>query len=132
MIRVLVVDDVKDLRLLFRQILAEDEEISVIGEAADGIEAIEQARLLQPDVVILDLAMPRLDGLRAMPGLREAAPDTKILVLSAFSSRDLSSRVIRACATAMIDKGASISKLRRTVHDVHDAPPKTGCDENTA
>jgi DNA-binding NarL/FixJ family response regulator len=127
MIRVLVVDDVKDLRMLFREILALDDEISVIGEAADGIEAIEQARLLQPDVVILDLAMPRLDGLRAMPGLRQAAPDTKILVLSAFSSRDLSARVIRACATAMIDKGASVTKLRDTVRVVHESPPKTGC-----
>lgn len=132
MIRVLVVDDVKDLRMLFRQILTEDDEISVVGEAADGLEAIDQARALQPDVVVLDLAMPRLDGFHAIPRLRDAAPGTKILVLSAFSSPQLSTRVLRSCASAMIEKGASLKELRGAVHAVHASTPKTDCPEDGA
>lgn len=132
MIKVLLVDDVDDLRMLFRQILDADEEIVVVGEAADGIDAIDRARELQPDVVILDLAMPRLDGLRAIPRLRHAAPATKILIMSAFSSPTLSKRALGACASAIMDKGASVTQLMRAVHTVHESPPKTGCHEHTA
>ena len=132
MIKVLLVDDVKDLRTLFRRILDDDEEIEIVGEAADGIEAIDRAQELQPDVVVLDLAMPRLDGLRAIPRLRHVAPDTKILIMTAFSSRQLSERALRACASAILDKGASLKELMKAVHAVHESPPKTGCHEFTA
>lgn len=126
MIRVLLVDDVTDLRVLFRQVLDDDAGIEVIGEAADGIEAIEQAAQLRPDVILLDLAMPRLDGLRAIPQLHEASPGTRILVLSAFSSPQITEKVISSCASAMIEKGVPPLQLSQAVHDVFASPAKSG------
>lgn len=126
-IRVLLVDDVSDLRTLFRHVLDGDEEISVVGEAGDGLEAITQAERLRPDVIVLDLAMPRLDGLRAIPRLHEVAPGTRILVLSAFSSPHLAARAIESCATAMIEKGIPSPQLTEAIHDVFRAPAKSGC-----
>ncbi len=130
MIRVLLVDDVSDLRDLFRQVLSVDADIDIVGEAGDGIEAIDRAGELRPDVIVLDLAMPRLDGLRAIPRLHEVAPGTRILVLSAFSSPQIVDRALESCATAMIEKGTPPLQLTRAIHDVFDSPAKSGCEKS--
>ncbi len=131
-IRVLLVDDVADLRSLFRQALAHDDRIIVVGEAADGIEAIERAAELKPNVIVLDLAMPRLDGLRAIPRLHEAAPGTRILVLSGFSSPKLAARVVASCATGFIEKGIPPTELGDVIEQVFRAPPKIVCSQPPA
>ncbi len=127
--RVLVVDDVEDLRMLFRTILDADERFEVVGEAGDGVEAIEKAAALRPDVIMLDIAMPRLDGLQAIPRLHEAAPGTRILVLSGFESKRIAASALDACATAFLEKGAQIDVIAETLHEVHLSPPKStgGC-----
>src|SRR4051794_5145920 len=87
MIRVLLCDDVKAFRSLVRYALEDEEGIEVVGEAADGDEGIRQATELQPDVVLLDLSMPRCDGLEAIPEIARNAPDARIVALSGFAAQ---------------------------------------------
>jgi CheY-like chemotaxis protein len=82
-IRVLVVDDTDDIRLLVRIGLGLEPDLEVCGEAVDGADAIEQADRLQPDVVLLDLGLPKMSGLEALPILLQRAPDARIVVFSA-------------------------------------------------
>ena len=131
-IRVLLVDDVTDLRMLFRKALAHDERVVVVGEAADGIEAIDKARELNPDVILLDLAMPRLDGLRAIPRLHEAAPGTRIMILSGFSSPKLARKAIESCATGFVEKGIPPYEIADVIEKVMRSPAKSGCSKTPA
>ena len=86
MIRVLVVDDVADFRQLARIVLEADGRFAVVAEAGDGGQAIDQARWYQPDVVVLDLAMPLLSGAEALAGIRTEAPNAKILLVSGVAA----------------------------------------------
>lgn len=122
--RILLVDDVAELRTLFRLMLSTEESFEVVGEAADGLEAIEKAAELKPDLIVLDIAMPRLDGLQAIPLLHEAAPGTRILVLSGFQTEDITERALESCATAFLQKGASSDKILSLVGQVAASPPK--------
>ena len=87
-VRVLLVDDDDLMRAGLRAVLRSDESVEVIGEAGDGHEAIEKARRLRPDVVLMDLRMPRLDGVAATRRLLAVAPDVKVLVLTTFEEDD--------------------------------------------
>ena len=131
-IRVLLVDDVTDLRMLFRKALSYDDRIQVVGEAADGLEAIDKAAELRPDVILLDLAMPRLDGMRAIPRLHEVAPGTRILVFSGFSSPTLARRAIESCATGFIEKGIPPDEIGDVIEKVMRTPAKSGCGAQPA
>ncbi|HEV7887774.1 MAG TPA: response regulator [Acidimicrobiales bacterium] len=82
-VRVLVVDDTPDIRALLRFTLTRDGRFTVVGEAADGAEAIEAAARLQPDLVVLDRHMPVLDGVAALPGIRRSCPEAVILLFTA-------------------------------------------------
>ena len=127
MIRVLVVDDVPDLRRIFRMVLENDGRFEIVGEAGDGEEAVRLAADVRPDVIILDVAMPKMDGIQAIPLLHEAAPGVRILVLSGFENRRLAERAISACATRFITKGSGPDDIVTTVHDVYLSPPKKLC-----
>jgi DNA-binding NarL/FixJ family response regulator len=101
--RILIVDD----HPLTREALAallEQNDFRVVGHAADGEEAIDQARTLQPDVVLLDLSMPGLDGLGALPRLRDVAPDCEVVVLTASGTEDNLLAAIRAGAAGYLLK----------------------------
>ena len=124
-IRVLLVDDVSDLRVMFRKAFERDPRFEVVGEAADGYEAIEQATTLQPDVIILDIAMPRMDGLQAIPLLHEASPPSKILVLSGFDTARVAAKALELTATAFLEKGAPAAQIISLAEKVHLSPPKT-------
>ncbi|HEV1998201.1 MAG TPA: response regulator [Candidatus Dormibacteraeota bacterium] len=91
-IRVLVADDSKDMRELVRASLQAYGDFEVVGEASTGAEAVELASSLDPEVVILDLSMPVMGGLAALPAIRAAAPDTRVVVLSAFNKEEFGAK----------------------------------------
>ncbi len=106
-VRVLIADDYEDMRDLLR-VQLERAGIAVVGMAADGAEAIAQAGELAPDVIVMDLAMPVMDGLQALPSIREVAPEAQVIVLSGFASGMLESRVIAAGAARFVEKGVGM------------------------
>lgn len=109
--RVLVVDDAEDLRALLRMRLERAGGWTVVGEAADGRSAIEQARALQPELVLLDLAMPGMDGLEALPHIREAVPGVRVVVFSGFNHATLAQQALEAGADRYAVKGGSLHEL---------------------
>lgn len=123
----MIVDDVPELRQIFRLMLDSDDRFEVVGEAADGIEAIEQAGSLRPDIVLLDIAMPRLDGIAAIPEIHKASPGVKIMVLSGFQTKRLTERALSSCASAFLEKGASSDHIISLVDEVASGPPKEVC-----
>src|SRR2546423_11695498 len=89
--RVVLADDFEDMRQLVRLSLERSGRFEVVGEAENGVEAIERATELQPDIFILDLSMPVLSGLEALPRIRAASPATKVVVLSGLDRSRLES-----------------------------------------
>ena len=110
-IRVVLADDTRDIRLLLSLALELAGGFQVVGEAADGNEAIEQATAHQPDVLLLDLAMPVLDGLQALPKIREHAPDSLVVVLSGFGADAMGEEAVRLGATTYVQKGVNPTEL---------------------
>ena len=109
--RVLIVDDAEDLRSLLRARMEMTDHLEVVGEAGDGVAAVEQARLLQPDLVMLDVAMPLMDGLEALPLIREAVPDVRVIVLSGFNEGTMADHAMKAGADHYFVKGGSLRDL---------------------
>lgn len=118
-IRVLVVDDHAVVREGLRAFLELQDGIEVAGEAADGDAAIDAAERLRPDVVLMDLVMPRLDGLTAMRRLRERVPATRVIVLTSFFDDDKLLPALRAGAAGYLLKNAQPQELARAVRAAH-------------
>jgi len=119
-IRVLVVDDHTVVRKGLCSLLsAEKYEIEVIGEAANGLEAIEKTRLLDPDVILLDLAMPVMDGLETIPIIKNESPNSRILVLTSFAEEGQVVEAIASGAMGYIMKDASPDELVSTIQHVY-------------
>jgi DNA-binding NarL/FixJ family response regulator len=116
--RILICDDVPELRQLVRFALEEDLEQVVVGEAADGHDAVERVRDLRPDVVVLDLSMPDMDGLEAIRRMQEVAPRTGIVVFTGFGGPTLRDRALSLGADAYVEKGADLDELRSAVAEV--------------
>ena len=104
--RVLVVDDEPDYRFLVRLALEGDGEVELVGEACSAAEGIELAGRLRPDVVLLDLVMPGLDGIASLPDLRQAAPESTVIVTSAYSDSEVA---------PLLRSGGSLGHLSKTV-----------------
>ena len=117
-IRVFLCDDVPAFRTLLRFTLEEDPGLRVVGEAADGRTGVEGVRETQPDVVLLDLAMPGSDGLTAIPGMREAAPDAQILGLSGYAADRVARDMLDAGAAAYLEKGADPGTIQQLVRQL--------------
>ena len=115
----LVVDDHAVVREGLRTFLELQEGIEVAGEAADGEEAIEAAERLRPDVVLMDLVMPELDGLAAMRALRERVPGARVIVLTSFADDDKLLPALRAGAAGYLLKNAEPQELARAVRAAH-------------
>jgi DNA-binding NarL/FixJ family response regulator len=109
--RVLIVDDAADLRDLLRLRMEMTDHLEVVGEAGDGVAAVEQATLLQPDLVMLDLATPLMDGLQALPLIREAVPGVRVIVLSGFNESTMAENARMAGADHYFVKGGSLRDL---------------------
>ncbi|MDX6230805.1 MAG: hypothetical protein QOI76_4195 [Frankiales bacterium] len=110
-ISVLLVDDAADIRGLLKLVLEFDAEFVVVGEAANGAEAVRLTAELQPDLVVLDIAMPVMDGMDALQQLHAVAPDTKVVMYSAYDSGWLADRARGYGAAAYIDKTAGVVDL---------------------
>src|SRR5215212_5493472 len=87
-IRILIVDDHAIVRKGLRTLITSEPDMEIAGEAADGIEAVLKARALHPDVILLDMVMPRLDGLGAIQQIKQETPHARILVLTSFAEDD--------------------------------------------
>ena len=120
MIRILVVDDEPLVRSGVRMILESEEDIEVVGEAADGNEALEQARELAPDVVILDVRMPGLDGIETTRRLLKRAEAPRILILTTFDLDEYVYEAMKAGASGFILKNVPPAKLVDAVRTVAD------------
>jgi len=118
MISVIVADDTADIRLLLRVILKADGRFDVVGEAGDGRHAVELATTLLPDAVILDLSMPVMDGLQALPLIVQGSPDTKVVVLSGFNADQMRDEVMGMGAAAYMEKGVAHSELVSLLADL--------------
>ena len=117
-IRLLIVDDHTMVREGFAAILANYPDIEVIGQAADGIQAVEIIKKEKPDVVLLDMMMPNQDGLTSIPKIKDVSPNTRILVVTAFAENDLVYQAIKAGALGYILKDATRDQLLQAVRDV--------------
>ena len=109
--RVLLVDDEPTMRSLIRLMLHRSGRYTVVGEAGDGQQAIEVATSQQPDVVLLDLSMPRMDGLEALPKLRAKAPEAIVIVLSGFTNGGAATTAREAGAAGYLEKGLNPAEL---------------------
>ena len=109
-IRVVLADDTPDIRRLTRMMLDLDDRFVVVGEAADGAQAVEVAAAQRPDAIVLDIAMPVMDGLDAIPLIRERSPTTKIIVLSAYPE-EASREAMARGAHGWVDKGSDYEEL---------------------
>lgn len=125
--RILIADDTDDVRVLLRASLSP--EFDIVGEARDGSEAIELVGRESPDAILLDLAMPVMDGLEAIPHIRAACPDTKIVVLSGYGRAEMGGKAMEAGADAYLEKGRpawTIAEKLRQVCSGAPAPRRNG------
>lgn len=116
-LRTVIVDDTEDLRELLRFALTRGG-FDVVAEAGDGRQGIEVVRELRPDLVLLDLSMPVMDGLEALPSIRRLVPKATIVVLSGFGATQMSARALAAGADGYVQKGTSLSTILDYVRDL--------------
>ena len=117
-IRVLICDDVAMLRELIRYELEEDEGVVVVGEADNGLDGVRLVEELHPDVVVLDLAMPGIDGLEAISLMRVVVPPPAILVHSGFDAETMRDRVLALGAARYLEKGGNLREVRDALREV--------------
>lgn len=117
-IRVLVVDDHNMVREGLVTILSYQSDIEVVGQARDGLQALEMLNQVRPNVVLLDMVMPNCDGLSAIPQIKQISPSTQILVLSGFAENELIFKAIRAGAIGYLLKDVMREQLFQAIRDV--------------
>ena len=120
---ILIADDHEVVRRGIRALLDARPEWTICGEAATGSEAVEKAGKLRPDLVLLDLSMPDMNGLEAIPRIRDACPDAKILVLTMHDSGEMAARVLATGACGLVLKSDAVRDLVRAVESVEAGKP---------
>jgi DNA-binding NarL/FixJ family response regulator len=118
LVTVLVVDDMEDIRTVVRLALEIDGRYEISGEAVDGVEGIAAAEELQPDIVLLDRSMPRMDGLEALPKIRAAAPNAAVILYTAESDHRVHQAAVAAGALDVMEKDATVGRLGTLLADV--------------
>jgi two-component system, NarL family, response regulator LiaR len=118
-IRVLIVDDHTIVRKGIKALLAETNDIQVVGEAGSGLDAIHLSQQLEPDVILMDLLMPKLDGIEATRQISAQQPQVHVLVLTSFVGDDKIFPAIKAGAVGYLLKDSEPSELIRSIHMVH-------------
>jgi NarL family two-component system response regulator LiaR len=122
-IRILIVDDHAVVREGMRAFIQIKPDMEVVGEAADGIEALEKARDLDPDVILLDIVMPRLDGIGTIKGLKKQGSQARILVITSFAEDEQIFPAIKAGALGYLLKDSQPQELIQAIRDVHNGEP---------
>ncbi len=117
-IRVMVVDDHSIMRVGLKQVLEHSGEFEVVGDAADGVEAVRAASELSPDVVVMDVMMPNKDVVEACREIMEFAPDTRVVMLTASTEEDAVLEAVAAGATGYLQKVSGMDRLLDTVREV--------------
>ena len=117
-VRVLIADDHAVVREGLRTLIGSEPGLELVGEAADGEEAVQQARSLKPDVILMDLVMPRKGGLEAIAEITEEDPGARILVLTSFADDDKVFPAIKAGALGYVLKDSLPEQLLQAIHDV--------------
>lgn len=118
-IRILIVDDHKVVRMGLQAMLATKPEVEILGEACDGIQAVQKACSFQPDVILMDLMMPNMGGLEAISEIRSKAPNSRILVLTSFSQEDKLFMALNRGAMGFLLKDSSPEELFLAIQTIH-------------
>jgi two-component system nitrate/nitrite response regulator NarL len=118
-IRVLVVDDHPVVRKGILSSLADQPEVTVVGEAGDGQQAVQKAKELKPDIIVMDVEMPRMSGLMAAEMLRRELPDIRILMLSMHRNPEFVMRIIQSGARGYLLKDSATTELMQAILTVH-------------
>src|SRR4030095_7343376 len=122
-IRVLLTDDHAIVRKGVRALLATERDIQVVGEAGDGAEAVTQAEALCPDVILMDLMMPKLDGIEATRQITTKTPSARVIVLTSFAADEKVFPAIKAGALGYLLKDSGPEQLVRAIHQVYRGEP---------
>jgi DNA-binding NarL/FixJ family response regulator len=122
-IRVLLCDDAPGFRALLRYTLQDDPTVAVVGEVGDAETCLAALAELRPDVVLLDLSLPRVPGLDAIGVIRERAPECRIVALSGFTAADMAPRALACGAHAYVEKGTGAAAIRDAVRAAAAATP---------
>ena len=124
--RVMIADDVQDLRSMLRLALELSGRFTVVAEAMNGTHAVDLAAMYKPDLALLDLSMPELDGLEALPRIREVSPETRVVVLSGFEEARMGPMALAQGAVAYLEKGIPPRRLVQVLIEVMQGPADAG------
>lgn len=128
MIRILITDDHAILRTGLSTLIGTEPGMDVVGEAADGVEAVKEACNLRPDVILMDMAMPHMGGLEAIQKIKEQCPEAQVLVLTSFSDDKTVFPAIKAGAIGYLLKNTLPDRLLSAIRDVHQGIPSMSPD----
>ncbi len=118
-IRVMIADDHRLFRAGLRLILSREEAVEIVGEAADGVQAIDVVRNLQPDVVLINITMPGMDGMKPIQAIKQESPATKPLLLTSARDETTIFKALRAGARGYLSKDASAPDLVKAIQAIH-------------
>lgn len=122
-IRILIADDHAIVRRGLHTLIGSEPGMEIVGEAADGAEAVAQVEALQPDVILLDMIMPRMGGLEAIGQIKQRHPQARILILTSFAEDDKVFPAIKAGALGYLLKDSAPDQLIQAIYDVYQGEP---------
>lgn len=117
-LKFVVIDDAVFMRTLIKRMVQEVENYEVVGEGSNGLEAIEQAKSLKPDIMTLDITMPEMDGIKAVPEILKVSPNTKIIMVSAMGQQSMVIDAIKAGAKDFVVKPFDKARVIQAIKNV--------------